>query len=65
MREITGQALLFFDEPALAGLGSSAFITITTEEITACLTEVFEAVRAENGLTGVHVCANTEWSGDL
>ena len=62
MREITGQALLFFDEPALAGLGSSAFITISNEEITACFTEVFEAVRAENGLTGIHVCANTEWS---
>ncbi len=62
MREISGQVLLFFDEPALAGLGSSAFITISNEEITACFTEVFEAVRAENGLAGVHVCANTEWS---
>lgn len=62
MAEICRQPLLFFDEPALAGLGSSAFITISSEEITACLTEVFSAVRAENGLTGVHVCANTEWS---
>jgi hypothetical protein len=53
---------MFFDEPGLAGLGSSAFITITNDEIVACLSEVFEAVRAENGLTGVHVCANTEWS---
>ncbi len=62
MAEICGRPLLFFDEPALAGLGSSAFITITAEEIIACFTEVFAAVRAENGLTGVHVCANTEWS---
>ncbi len=56
-----GQPIMFFDEPGLAGLGSSAFITITNEDIIACFNEVFEAVRAENGLTGVHVCANTEW----
>lgn len=61
MTEIGGQPIMFFDEPGLAGLGSSAFITITPEDIIACFSEVFEAVRTENGLTGVHVCANTEW----
>lgn len=54
--------IMFFDEPALAGLGSSAYITITHDEILACLGEVFGGVRSEGGLTGVHVCANTEWS---
>ncbi len=62
MREICSRTIMFFDEPGLAGLGSSAFITITHDDIIACLTEVFDGVRAENGLTGVHVCANTEWS---
>ena len=54
--------IMFFDEPALAGLGSSAFITISHDEILACFAEVFEGVRSEGGLTGVHVCANTDWS---
>ncbi len=62
MAEIGGQPIMFFDEPGLAGLGSSAFITITNEDIINCLTEVYEAVAAEKGLSGVHVCANTEWS---
>ncbi len=62
MAEICGRTIMFFDEPGLAGLGSSAFITITRDDIVACLSEVFQAVRAENGLVGVHVCANTEWS---
>ena len=62
MAEICSRTIMFFDEPGLAGLGSSAFITITREDIVACLSEVFAAVHAENGLTGVHVCANTEWS---
>jgi hypothetical protein len=62
MRKICDTTIMFFDEPALAGLGSSAFITISQEEITDCFKEVFDAVRVENGLCGVHVCANTEWS---
>ncbi len=61
MAEIKEQPLLFFDEPGLAGFGSSAFITITPEDISSCLSEVFEGVRQEGGLAGVHVCANTEW----
>lgn len=61
MTEICERAIVFFDEPGMAGLGSSAFITITREDILTCFAEVFAAVREENGLTGVHVCANTEW----
>ena len=53
--------IMFFDEPGLAGLGSSAFITIRHEDIIDCLSEVFKEVRQAGGLTGVHVCANTEW----
>jgi len=62
MAEVCDRTIMFFDEPGLAGFGSSAFITITREDIVACLEEVFAAVRAERGLSGVHVCANTEWS---
>lgn len=62
MADLGKQTIMFFDEPALAGFGSSAFITITPEDVTNCLSEVFTGVREENGLTGVHVCANTEWS---
>jgi len=55
-------AILFFDEPALAGFGSSEFISISREDIAACLGEVIAAVHEEGGLAGVHVCANTDWS---
>ncbi|MCP3955152.1 MAG: hypothetical protein GY697_23480, partial [Desulfobacterales bacterium] len=54
--------IIFLDEPALAGFGSSEFISITREVVIACLEEVVEAVHAEGGLAGVHVCANTDWS---
>jgi len=53
--------LLFIDEPALAGLGSSAFISITKDDIAADLAEVVDAVHLAGGLAGIHVCANTDW----
>lgn len=54
--------IVFLDEPALAGFGSSEFISITKEDIGACLDEVIAAVHDEGGLAGIHVCANTDWS---
>ncbi len=62
MKEICPRTIMVFDEPALAGFGSSAFITITQEDVAACFNEVFEAVKQEGAIAGVHVCANTEWS---
>lgn len=62
MKEVCATPIVFFDEPGLAGFGSSAFITITADDIVACLEEAMAGVKEEGGLTGVHVCANTEWS---
>ncbi|MHB8790643.1 MAG: uroporphyrinogen decarboxylase/cobalamine-independent methonine synthase family protein [Desulfobulbaceae bacterium] len=53
--------LMFIDEPALAGLGSSAFISVTSEEIHEMINEVAGAVHRAGGLAGIHVCANTDW----
>jgi methionine synthase II (cobalamin-independent) len=54
--------IIFFDEPALSGFGSSEFISISRDGIIQSLEEVIAAVHAEGGLAGVHVCANTDWS---
>ncbi len=54
--------ILFIDEPALAGFGSSEFISISREEIQTCLQELIEAIHGQGALAGVHVCANTDWS---
>jgi methionine synthase II (cobalamin-independent) len=54
--------IIFIDEPALAGFGSSELISISKEEILACLQEVVDAIHSDGGLAGIHVCANTDWS---
>ncbi len=54
--------LMFIDEPALAGLGSSAFISVSADEIRTMIDEVADAIHQAGGLAGIHVCANTDWS---
>ncbi len=53
--------IIFLDEPALAGFGTSGYITVSRQEVTDALNEVMAAVHEEGGLAGIHVCANTEW----
>ena len=54
--------IVFFDEPALAGFGTSAYVTITEGDVISALNEMAGAVHKEGGLAGVHVCANTQWT---
>lgn len=53
--------ILFIDEPALAGLGSSAFLSVSLDELGQDLNEIIGAAQAAGALVGVHVCANTDW----
>ena len=60
-RDLDCPVIVFLDEPALAGYGSSEMISISAEEIAASLNEIVDAIHAEEGLAGIHVCANTDW----
>ncbi len=54
--------ILFLDEPAMAGFGSSELISVTGEAVSTAWNEVIEAIHAEGGYAGIHVCANTDWN---
>ncbi|MBU0484731.1 MAG: hypothetical protein KKB30_09480 [Proteobacteria bacterium] len=62
LKESKLPVIIFIDEPALAGLGSSSFISISLDDISQDLTEVITAIQEAGGLAGVHVCANTDWN---
>ena len=53
--------IIFLDEPGLAGFGSSGFLTVTKEEVISMLKELIQNLRLRGFLTGIHVCANTDW----
>jgi methionine synthase II (cobalamin-independent) len=54
--------IISVDEPALAGFGSSEFISISRDDVAASLAEVIDAIHDGGGLAAIHVCANTDWA---
>jgi methionine synthase II (cobalamin-independent) len=61
MKPISKKVIIFLDEPALSGFGSSGMISIPREDVIADLTEVIAAIHQAGALAGIHVCANTDW----
>nr|MBC8318361.1 hypothetical protein [Candidatus Desulfobia pelagia] len=62
LKQLGHIAILFIDEPALAGLGSTSFLSVSREDIAADQTEIINAVHQAGGLAGIHICANTDWA---
>ncbi|QJA05317.1 hypothetical protein FVE67_00290 [Thermosulfurimonas marina] len=62
LKALSPRVILFLDEPALSGFGSSAFVGVSREEVLASLAEVIREIHRAGGLAGVHVCGNTDWS---
>lgn len=61
LKTLEHPVIVFLDEPALAGYGSSAFISVSRELIQSLLKDVVEAIHEAGALAGIHICANTDW----
>jgi hypothetical protein len=53
--------ILFVDEPYLASVGS-ALVSLKEEEVVLKLNEVIAGIHRAGAISGVHCCANTDWS---
>jgi hypothetical protein len=62
LKAFSASAMMFLDEPALLGFGSSMFITIGRDDVTGDINEAAAAIHDEGGLAGVHCEENTDWS---
>ena len=54
--------IIFIDEPSISQLGTSAFITISTEEVVSILKELSEIIQNAGGLSAIHCCGKCDWS---
>lgn len=54
--------IIFLDEPTLSQYGTSAFLTVTKEDITTGISEISQVLRDNGALIGVHCCGKTNWS---
>lgn len=62
LKALADTVIVFVDEPVLAALGSSAYVGVSDADVIAMEKEVFDAIREVGGLTGIHVCGNSDWS---
>lgn len=62
LKVFSDNVIIFVDEPVLAAFGSSAYIGISAEDVIALEGEIFEAIRASGGISGIHVCGNSDWN---
>lgn len=56
------QPIVFIDEPTMYAYGQAAFITLTREEIMEAINCVCDAIEAEGGIPGIHVCSPADLS---
>jgi len=61
LKKVSPIVIIFLDEPALSGFGSSSFITVSKDLVLSILNEMIEILVNFGIITGIHICANTSW----
>lgn len=54
--------IIFLDEPSASQLGTSAFITISKEEVVQIIKEVSDVIRENGALSAIHCCGKCDWT---
>jgi len=62
LRKHCENLLMFFDEPVLAGFGTSTYLGLKAEHVAEMCGAVIAAIHDEGALAGVHICSNTDWA---
>jgi hypothetical protein len=62
LRPFADGVLIFLDEPALSAFGTSAYLSLTADDVARLIDEVAEPIHAAGALVGVHCCGNTDWT---
>lgn len=57
--------IIFIDEPTISQLGTSAFVTITANDVIEMLNEVSEIIKTNGALSAIHCCGKCDWSVPL
>lgn len=54
--------IIFIDEPSISQLGTSAFVTISQNEVQEMLKEISDTIKANGGLSAIHCCGKCDWT---
>ena len=54
--------IIFIDEPSISQLGTSAYITITQEEVIEILKEISDLIQSTGAVSAIHCCGKCDWA---
>ncbi len=53
--------IIFIDEPSVSQLGTSAYLTISNDEVISMLSEIVQIVKNNGGICAIHCCGKCDW----
>lgn len=54
--------IIFMDEPSVSQLGTSAYLTISEEDVVELLTEISNIIKINGGISAIHCCGKCDWT---
>lgn len=54
--------IIFIDEPSITQLGTSAYLTISENEVVQMLKEIFDLIKSNGGICAIHCCGKCDWT---
>jgi len=61
LKGFCNKVIIFIDEPYLSSIGS-AYVQVKREDVVESLNFIISEIKNEGGLSGIHCCANTDWT---
>ena len=54
--------IIFIDEPSISQLGTSAYLTISKNEVLSMLKEVSDKIKEADAMSAIHCCGKSDWT---
>lgn len=54
--------IIFLDEPSISQLGTSAFITISKEDVVCAFREISDLIKQNGAISAIHCCGKCDWN---
>lgn len=54
--------IIFIDEPSISQLGTSAYITISQQDVIDMIKEVSDIIKQNGGISAIHCCGKCDWN---
>ena len=54
--------IIFIDEPSISQLGTSAFVTISHDDVVDMIKNISDLIKANGALSAIHCCGKCDWA---